>query len=65
MKLECVDCHSIIEGEANTALDLMEHHVRAAHGRELAFKREVYLRPTYNSQLASALLLNPDLIGAA
>lgn len=65
MKLECIDCHAIIEGEDAAAIDLMEHHVRTAHNRELVLKREAYLQPAYNTQLASRLLLNPHLIGAA
>ncbi len=66
MKLECIDCHTTVEGEADVAFETMRKHTLGAHGREPLRDKEFYSKPsTLGSWLEDRMLLNPELMLAS
>lgn len=62
-KLKCIDCGAEVEGDTERVIELMRHHVEAAHERELAFLPNFYRKPRLTSEdvIASQGLLYPEL----
>lgn len=62
LDLQCVDCGLRAEGEPYDILERMQRHTREAHGRDLKYRHDFYLKGewTANEMLASIALLRPE-----
>ncbi len=64
--IECVDCHTTVEGESDFAFETMRRHTIGAHGREpLRDKAHYRKQRTWGDVYVDVSLLRPELMLAS